>query len=87
MPATVQPVRIVAPPTPPPVMEYRYLGKMITPAGEQLVYLAKGERVVLASIGHQLEDGFVVQAINADEIVLLYPRLGMLSPIPVPHGE
>ncbi|WP_127995672.1 hypothetical protein [Piscinibacter defluvii] len=78
-----------APPAPPPapeapVLAYRYLGRMTDPTGQQHVYLAKADAVVVVTVGMRLEEGYMVEAIGPSEIRLHYPPLGAHAAIPVP---
>jgi hypothetical protein len=79
----------VAPPPPPPTpmappMSWRYLGAMVTPAGQRLVMLAKGDTNVTIQAGTQLDEGYVVEAIGADAVRLVYPPLGTVVDLPIP---
>jgi hypothetical protein len=85
-PAPLPPVvTAVAPPQPaappPPALNYRYLGEMTSPAGERLVYLARGEEAVVVAAGTRLDDGYVVEAITEDAVRLAYPALGVKAEV------
>lgn len=79
-----------APPPPPlppptaPAMPWRYLGSMLTPAGERLVMLARADTSVTIRVGMRLEEGYVVDAIGSDAVRLVYPPLGTVVEIPIP---
>lgn len=77
------------PPPPPPVpppMNWRALGSMVTPAGERIVWLAKGNNEITVKPGAQLDDGYVVQTLDEDKVVLLYPPIGTTAKLSLPHG-
>lgn len=87
-PAPPSPKPFVGPPLPPPppappAMNWRYFGRMTTPAGEKLVMLARGDQTALVQPGTQLDDGYVVQAIGADAVRLTYPSLGSVVDLPL----
>ena len=72
-PAT--PVQAPLPPAPPqaPALNVRFLGSMLTPAGERLVYLARGDDAVLVAVGNRLDEGYVVTELTADAVTLTHP--------------
>lgn len=72
-----------APPSTPPVA-YRFLGQMVSPTGQRQMYLARGEQSFRVQVGTRLEDGFVVEAIDAASIRLHYPPSGSHALIPLP---
>lgn len=86
--AATPPETAPAPEPPPapsaPAMTWRYLGSMLTPSGQRLVMLARGETNVTIEAGTVLEDGYVVQAIGADAVRLVYPPLGTVVDVPIP---
>lgn len=67
-----------------PALNYRYLGRMTDPSGEQRIYLARGDSAVAVSVGARLDEGYVVEAIDAGTIRLHYPPLGAQVRIPIP---
>ena len=75
------------PPPSPPQMNWRALGSMVTPDGRQLVWLAKGSEELTVKPGTTLDDGYVVQSIDDQAVVLLYPSLGTTTRIPLPRGQ
>lgn len=90
-----RPVAVVmeAPPPPPPPpapsappANYRFLGRMVTPSGETLVYLASGVQVIAVRVGERLDSGYVVESVNSDNVLLVYPPLGAKVAIPLPAG-
>lgn len=75
------------PPPSPPAMNWRALGSMVTPAGERVVWLAKGNDEITVKPGTQLDDGYVVQRVDADGVVLLYPSLGTTIRLSLPLSQ
>lgn len=69
-----------SPPTPvkraPPKMPYRLAGKLVQDDTAE-VLLAKGNALVSAREGDKLDDGYRVEAIKRDHVVLLYLPLGV----------
>lgn len=83
------PVAYISAPTAPavpntPAVAYRYLGQMIGPAGQRLIYLARGEQSIAVQVGTRLDDGFVVEAMDAAGIKLHYPPSNSRALIPMP---
>jgi hypothetical protein len=83
---SVQPAALsaVAPAPSPPEVTWRYLGAMVTPAGERLVMLARGDSSVTVQVGTRLEEGYVVEAVGSDAVRLAYPPLGTSVDVPIP---
>jgi hypothetical protein len=67
-------------PTPPP-MPYRVAGQVVR-EGAAHVVLAAGDRVITVRAGERLDDGYVVESINADGVTLLYEPLGVRQKLP-----
>lgn len=74
-----------APPPPPPAQEYRFLGRMTGPDGGQQILLGHGEKAVVIVKGTILDNGYVVESISADAVVLAFPSLGARASIPIPQ--
>ena len=68
-------------------MTWRYLGTMITPAGQRLVMLARGDTTVTVQPGTRLDEGYVVEAIGSDAVRLVYPPLGTVVDVPIPPAQ
>ena len=68
-------------------MNWRALGSMLTPAGERIVWLAKGSDEITVKPGAQLDDGYVVQSVDENQVVLLYPSIGTTARIQLPHDQ
>jgi hypothetical protein len=92
--AMPQPLQVAAPlvpaappgaPAPPPPQEvrYRFLGQMVTPQGERMVYLGWGEQAVAVKAGDRLEDGFVVDSLDSDGVHLVLPISQQRAVIPI----
>jgi hypothetical protein len=67
----------VAPPNP-----YKVAGTLVQ-AGAKRVYLVKGDRVYEAKQGDDLDEGYRVETIAADHVVLLYVPLGKKEELPI----
>ena len=80
-------VEAPAPPPPPPTLNYRYLGQMTDPSGQQYVYLAKPDKDVPVTVGTRLDEGYVVEAITADAVRVVYPPLDSRAVIPIPPSR
>jgi len=77
---------VVTPPPPlsPPPMTYRFAGRLAQD-GKLQIFVSKGDIPLVAKVGDNL-DGYVVESITANSIVLLYPPLGHKEQIFVPPG-
>ena len=64
-------------------MSLRFLGSMVTPAGERLVYLARGDTAVPVVVGDRLEEGYVVSALTAEAVTLVYPPMELRVIVPI----
>lgn len=67
-----------------PVLNLRFLGRMVTPAGEQLLYLARGDAAVVVGVGDRLDEGYVVESLGAEGVTLVYPELSAKVVVPIP---
>lgn len=91
-PAPKPPPVAAAPPPPapapvvrqPPPQNYRYLGSLVDPSGQQWVYLARGDSAITVSAGTRLDEGYVVEAIDAQAVHLHYAPLDARVAIAIP---
>lgn len=78
----------VGPPAPvaptPPALTHRYLGRMTTPTGEAMVFLASPSRTVAVKAGDRLDDGYVVESVNDHSVQLIHPSFDVRVAIPLP---
>lgn len=81
-PAAPEPVAEPTPTAPP--MDYRFLGRMLTPEGRTITLLTRGESTIEVQPGQQLEDGYRVEAVSAQAIRLVYPSLGTVVDVNIP---
>ncbi len=83
---------VTAPPpaTPPsPVSDYRFWGGMKIAGGQRLVYLARGEsgNPIAIDVGTRLEDGWSVDTISDNAVVLVHAATQRRSTLSIPpHG-
>ncbi|WP_315647869.1 hypothetical protein [Roseateles aquae] len=72
-----------------PMLNYRFLGRFVAPNGEPMVYLSRhGDNKEFAiTAGTQLDEGFVVEAIKAETVVLRYPPAGTRLNLAIPSAE
>ena len=78
-----------APPPPPPVSDYRFWGRMNVSGGQRLTYVSRGEagNPVAIDVGTRLEDGWSVDAIGDNAIVLVHAATQQRSTLSIPpHG-
>jgi len=76
-PAVAPAVEPVVPPNP-----YKVAGTLVQ-AGAKRVYLVNGDRVYEAKQGDDLDEGYRVEAIASDHVVLLYVPLGKKEQLPI----
>jgi Cohesin domain len=74
------PVAVQAPEAPP--NPYKVAGTFVQ-AGATRVYLVKGDRIYEARKGDDLDEGYRVDAIAVDHVVLLYVPLGKKEQLPI----
>ena len=63
-------------------MTYRFAGRLAQD-GKLQIFVSKGDIPLVAKVGDNL-DGYVVESITANSIVLLYPPLGHRENIVIP---
>jgi hypothetical protein len=82
------PVAALAPPPPlqAPALTLRYLGSMRTPDGRHLLYLARGDNAIAVAVGDKLDEGYMVESIATDSVVLVYPPLDRRVSVPIPKA-
>jgi hypothetical protein len=81
-----------SPPAPiaaPPPLQWRLMGTMVTPAGQRLVMLTRGDepQTVIAEAGVHLDGGYEVAAVTAEAVRLLYRPLQTEVVIPIPPPQ
>ena len=90
-PATVVSLPPLPPAAPersmPPVLKYRFLGSFTDPNGNRIVYLTRGDKDVRVAVGTQLDEGYVVEAIDVDGVRLLFPPLDARATIAIPNAS
>jgi len=90
-PKPVAAVAVQAPPPapPPPVSDYRFWGRMAVGAGQRLTYVARGDagNPTAIDVGTRLEDGWSVESIGDNAIVLVHAATQQRSTLSIPpHG-
>ncbi len=82
--AVVAPVEAAPPPPPPLVLPYRFIGMLDDPqSSAQRVFLAIGEKLIVASTGEVLDGGFRLDAIRATELVFTHVQQGRTVRLPL----
>jgi len=77
---------IVAPPPAPPPQDYRFLGRVTGPDGVEQVLLGHGDAAVPVKAGTVLDNGYVVESLTLEAIILSYPPLGTKTTVPIPKS-
>lgn len=72
---------------PPPALNYRYLGQMSGPDGVTYVYLARADSAVHVRVGTSLDEGYVVERIDADVVTLHHRASSASAFIAIPPGQ
>jgi hypothetical protein len=78
------PLPVIAPPPAAPPVSLRYLGAMVTPEGQRLVMLMRGDTALTVQEGTRLDEGYVVQAIGRDAVRLFYAPTSTVLDVPIP---
>ena len=81
--------KVVAPvpaPLPPPVSDYRFWGRVAVQGGQPLTYVARGDAGAPVAIdtGTRLEDGWSVESIGDNAIVLVHAATQQRSTLSIP---
>jgi hypothetical protein len=83
----VQPVVVAeAPPPPPPPLPFKFVGQM-NDGSDLVVYLSKGDQVVVARSGDLLDGGYKVSAISPTHIEFETVSSGLKQPLAIPAKE
>ncbi len=74
------------PPLPPapPAPGLAFAGRMVTPDGRTVVMASLGNDTLTLRTGQQLPNGFRVDAIDADEVLLSHPALAQPARLAIP---
>jgi hypothetical protein len=85
---SVQPVVIAAdaPPPPPPPLPFKFVGQMHD-GSDLVVYLSKGDQVVVARFGDLLDGGYKVSAISPSQIEFETVSSGLKQSLAIPAKE
>lgn len=80
------PVLVAAPPGAPAAAPfgYRYLGRMIDPQGQRVIYLARGENVLAVQPGTNLNDGYTVESITDSTVEVVNSATQQRHTIAIP---
>lgn len=73
-----------ASPAPAPALRVRYLGSMLTPMGEHLILLARGDDAFIARVGLKVEGGYAVQSVDPAAVRIVHEASGAAIDIPIP---
>lgn len=83
------PVAVQAPvpaPPPPPQLPYRFLGTYAEKTDSPTVFLALGERLLVAKTGDTLEGGFRLEAVSARELTFVHVQQNVTLRLSVTGG-
>ncbi|WP_342617565.1 hypothetical protein [Rhodoferax sp. GW822-FHT02A01] len=90
-PVVQKPVPVVAPPPPPPPepppLNMVYAGRMTTPDGTTVVYMATGDTTVALTPGLDLPNGYKVLTISERAVEFSYPALGRTTRLDLPPAQ
>ena len=80
------PVVMAAPVTPSmPPLSLRFAGRMRTPEGEDVVYMADGDNSLAITVGQSLPNGYRVEAITAKAVELRYLPSNVTTRLELPE--
>jgi hypothetical protein len=68
-----------------PPLGLRYAGRMTTPEGQQVVYVALGDTSLTLAIGQNLPNGYRVDAITPSAVEFTYPPLNTTARLELPE--
>lgn len=81
------PIAVVVTPPPPPRLEARFVGRVVSPDGQDVVYLAWRDLTVSASVGQPAGEGYLVEAIGNDAVTLHHAADGLRIRIAIPAAN
>ena len=74
-------------PPPPPAQDYRFVGRMTSPDGVRTILVGRGDAVVGIEIGTTLGNGYVVESITPNGVVLVYGNSGVKATLSLPPND
>lgn len=89
-PPAPKPIPLVAAPAPVPLppaapaLNLRFVGRIATPDGRDIVYLSLSETSTAIAVGQVLGNGYRVEAITDDAVQLTYAPLNVSVRFPLP---
>jgi hypothetical protein len=82
--ASVTAPAALPPPLTAPALAHRFFGRVVGPDGQLLTLLTRTGAPVAINEGMALDDGYIVEAVRADAVRLVYPPLGVIVELPLP---
>lgn len=73
------------PPPPPPPVNLSFSGRITTPEGKEVIYLAYGDVSMPIAVGQTLPNGYKVDAITEKSVELSYPSLNVSTRLELPQ--
>ncbi len=85
-PRAVEPVVLEEKPSPPPPLPYQFVGQM-TDGGNQIVYLSRGDQVLVVRNGETVEGTYRVLDISATQVEFETLASGLRQTLPIPAQD
>ena len=83
-PVVVVAAPVAPPPPPPPTLPYRFVGMLDgNPANRPQVFLALGEKLLVAAPGDVLDGGFRLDTVRNTELVFTHVQQGLTVRMPL----
>ena len=83
-PPVVSTAPVKPPPPSAPPLPFRYVGQMTDSTGQLLVYLARGEDVLIVRVGEQLAGSYRLDSIDEAKLVLTFIPLNQQQMLVIP---
>lgn len=85
-PVVVAPLPAPLVPQAPP-LNYRFMGRVVDPDGKTQIYLSRADKDVLVAKGTHLDEGYDVEGVKPDAVLVYYPPLDLHTQIRIPTSD
>lgn len=82
------PPPVVVPPPQPPALPYTFVGMLQTqPGAKPAVFLAQGDKLIVATVGDTLEAGYRLESITGNELVFFNAQWNYTTRLSIEGGQ